>query len=105
VKRYPAGRMSAHIHNLKIGDELECMGPWPKIAVQENMCKFLGLVAGGTGLTPMLQVIEHLLSLENDTTVINLLFANISEQDILLKDYLESLSDRYPHRFSCILCR
>jgi len=98
VKKYPAGRMSVHIHNLKIGDELECMGPWPKIPIQENMCKYLGLIAGGTGLTPMLQVIEHILSMENDTTVINFLFANITEEDILLKEQLDSLCERYPHR-------
>jgi len=99
VKRYPAGLMSRRIHDLKIGDELECMGPWPKIPIQANMCKFLGLIAGGTGLTPMLQVIEHILSLENDTTVINLLFANVSEKDILLKEKLDTLAEQYPHRF------
>ncbi|ETO16250.1 hypothetical protein RFI_21107 [Reticulomyxa filosa] len=142
VKRYPTGLMSRHIHDLKIGDELECMGTWPKIQIQENMCKlskigggvpffifipllkkkiniefliqntyrYLGLLAGGTGLTPMLQVIEHILSLENDTTVINLLFANVSEQvkgslffkmkitDIVLKERLDALSEQYPHR-------
>jgi len=31
--------MSKHIHNMKIGDSLEVMGPWDKLKYQANMKK------------------------------------------------------------------
>jgi cytochrome-b5 reductase len=36
-------------------------GPIPKIAYTPNMKKHLGMIAGGTGLTPMLQVIRAIV--------------------------------------------
>lgn len=39
----------------------------------------------GTGITPMLQVADHILDNPADRTKVSLLFANVSEGDILLK--------------------
>lgn len=39
----------------------------------------------GTGITPMLQVANHILDNPDDRTKVSLLFANVSEGDILLK--------------------
>ena len=36
----------------------------------------LGLIAGGTGITPMLQIIKAVLKDSEDTTTVSLLFAN-----------------------------
>jgi len=47
----------------------------------------------------MLQLIEEILHDDSDYTVVNLLFGNISEKDILLKDKLDALQEKYPHRF------
>lgn len=41
--------------------------------------------AGGTGITPMLQVADHILANPDDKTRVSLVFANVSESDILLK--------------------
>ena len=38
------------------------------------------MIAGGTGITPMLQVIREILSNPEDKTEISLIFANQSEQ-------------------------
>ena len=43
------------------------------------------MVAGGSGLTPMLQVAEELLARPGETTKLSLIFANQSEADIILK--------------------
>lgn len=45
--------MSKHIHNLKPGDYIEIKGPLVKIPYTANMKKKIGMIAGGTGLTPM----------------------------------------------------
>lgn len=50
------------------------------------------MVAGGTGITPMYQIIKHILRDPQDSTQLSLLFANVSPQDILLKDELDNLA-------------
>mgnify|MGYP002404282748 CR=1 FL=1 len=51
--------------------------------------KEIGMVAGGTGIAPMYQVIRAILDDPTDPTKIHLLFANRSEEDILLREELE----------------
>ncbi len=47
------------------------------------------MIAGGTGIAPMYQVVRALLDDPTDKTKLHLLFANRSEADILMKDELE----------------
>ena len=56
VKSYAAGKMSKHIGNLEVGDTLEVKGPLPKYPYKPNAKKHIAMIAGGTGITPMLQV-------------------------------------------------
>src|SRR5438309_2319670 len=91
--------MSKHIHNMKIGDKLMIKGPRMKIEFKPNMKKEIGMIAGGTGITPMLQIIKYVLNNPNDQTQLSLLFANVEERDILLREQLDSLSSRFPSRF------
>ncbi|RZC53698.1 hypothetical protein C5167_012541, partial [Papaver somniferum] len=55
VKIYPEGKMSRHLANLRPGDVLEVKGP---------------KIAGGTGITPILQVIDAILKNPDDKTQI-----------------------------------
>ena len=48
------------------------------------------MMAGGTGITPMLQIIAAVMR-ERARLEMSLLFANKSEDDILLRDMIESL--------------
>lgn len=50
-----------------------------------------------TGITPMLQVLEEVLSEQDDHTHVCLLFANTTEQDIILKDRLDALAKKHPN--------
>merc|ERR1712070_1113366 len=52
-------------------------------------CKKLGMIAGGTGITPMLQVAAAILDDPNDSTEVSLIYANQTEGDILVRDLLE----------------
>lgn len=58
------------------------------------------MIAGGTGITPMLQIIRAAMKNPLDLTKINLIYANVSHDDILLKAELDDLAARYPARFS-----
>lgn len=92
VKTYPEGNMSKYIANLKVGDTLEVKGPIKKIEYTRNMKQKIGMIAGGTGLTPMLQIIQHALADPLDNTELTLLFANVAKEDILLKQSLDQLA-------------
>ncbi|KAI9339610.1 hypothetical protein BDR26DRAFT_820767 [Obelidium mucronatum] len=100
VKKYVGGPMSTYIFGLKRGESLAMKGPIQKYKYEPNKDKHIGLVAGGTGITPMLQVIQRALSDPHDDTKLSLLFANVTEQDIILRDYLDELAKKHKDRFT-----
>lgn len=101
--------MSQHLESLKIGDTIAMKGPKGhlhykgygnfdikvKKEIQKRKAKKVGMIAGGTGITPMLQVITAILKNEKDKTEMYLLFANKTEDDILLKNELEKLDTEH----------
>jgi cytochrome-b5 reductase len=99
IKKYPNGPMSEHIHSLQPGQELEVKGPLPKYPWSANKHDHIALIAGGTGITPMYQVARAIFGNPEDKTKITLVFANIKEEDILLKKELQDLENTFPQRF------
>ncbi|KJE89688.1 diaphorase [Capsaspora owczarzaki ATCC 30864] len=108
------GKMSQYLEGLRIGDTVDVIGPKGRITYQGNgrlsvceinkpeafrQAKHFGLIAGGTGITPMLQVIAAVLKNPKDTTTLSLLFANQTENDILVRDMLEQYARDHPTRF------
>jgi len=109
------GKMSQYVDELKIGDTIAFRGPTGKLQYYGNgkftikrlrkeppaeiKATVVNMIAGGTGITPMLQLAREILSHPSDTTKLSLLFANQSEADILLRSELEELSARHPEQF------
>lgn len=56
------------------------------------------MLAGGTGITPMLQLIRAIIKDPTDETETSLLFANQTEKDILLRDELNEIAKAYPNK-------
>lgn len=100
VKVYPDGKLSKHIGSLQVGDTLEFKGPIRKLPIYQNEFDSIGMVAGGTGITPMLQVAERLLQNDQDDTRIHLIYANQTEEDILLRDKIDELKAEHPDKFT-----
>uniref|UniRef100_A0A5F8HDB3 NADH-cytochrome b5 reductase n=1 Tax=Monodelphis domestica TaxID=13616 RepID=A0A5F8HDB3_MONDO len=110
------GKMSQYLDNMKIGDTIDFRGPnglliyngQGKLAIKPDkksdskmkFAKNLGMIAGGTGITPMLQLIRHITKDPNDHTKCSLIFANQTEEDILLKAELEDVVKNHPDKFS-----
>jgi cytochrome-b5 reductase len=91
LKIYPGGELTPHLAALAPGAVLDFKGPLPKIALSDvQKRKSIGMIAGGTGITPMLQVASELLR-NNYKGKINLIYANVSPSDIMLKDRLDAL--------------
>ena len=99
VKVYPKGPMSEHIHSMKPGEELKFKGPIPKYPWSANKHTQVTLIAGGTGITPMFQLIRKIFNNPEDNTKVSLIFGNIGEEDILLKSEFEALEKKFPNRF------
>lgn len=57
----------------------------------------ISLIAGGTGIAPLYNIIIHMLLENNENLKMNLLFSNKTEKDILLKKELDFFSACYPH--------
>lgn len=81
---------------LKLGDTINARGPKGQFNYTPNMCTEIGMIAGGTGLTPMLQIIRAIVKNPEDKTKVNFIFANVNEEDILLKAELDLLSKKHP---------
>ncbi|XP_036433496.1 NADH-cytochrome b5 reductase 3 [Colossoma macropomum] len=110
------GKMSQYLDSLRIGDTIDFRGPSGLLVYQGKgefairpdkkspavikNAKRVGMIAGGTGITPMLQIIRAIMKDPKDQTVCYLLFANQSEKDILLRPELEEIQANHPDRFN-----
>ncbi|KAN0031691.1 hypothetical protein ACTFIV_005556 [Dictyostelium citrinum] len=103
IKGYENGDVSKHIHQLKEGDHLLLKGP---IQTAENFNfekqqNYLLMIAGGTGITPMIQII--LESFYNDNNSNNnlkfiLIYSSNNENDIIYKTELDEISKQFKDR-------
>jgi len=93
------GKMSLFLDGLKAGDHLDINGPIGlveyfgkgsfKVPGGTKEVQHCGMMAGGTGITPMLQIVAAALADASDTTKFSLIYANKTEDDILCKDLLD----------------
>ena len=91
--------MSMHLHDLNVGQLLSFKGPLPKYEWSPNKHEHITLIAGGTGITPMYQLIRAIFSNPEDKTSVTLVFGNLTENDILLRQELAHLENTYPRQF------
>ncbi|KIW11371.1 hypothetical protein PV08_10671 [Exophiala spinifera] len=99
VKVYPNGPMSEHLHSMTPGQTLSMKGPIPKYPWSANKHDHITLIAGGTGITPMYQLIRAIFKNPEDKTKVSLIFGNVKEEDILLKEELQKIENEFPQRF------
>lgn len=94
IKSYPTGNISKHLASVQVGQTIRVRGPKGAFTYTPNMVRHFGMVAGGTGITPMLQVVKAIIRgrKAGDRTEVDLIFANVTKQDILLKEDLDALA-------------
>ena len=93
--------MSLHLSKMHIGDKINMEGPKGLLFYQGDGNFLLrkkpikktkiGLIAGGTGITPCFQIIQS-SSLAKDALSMVMLYSNKTESDILLNEELDSYS-------------
>lgn len=104
----PGGKMSQYLDGLKVGDLVSFKGPVGHFTYEgqgvylmhkhRGVAKHLSMLAGGTGITPCYAVMAAVLKDPSDTTTMSLIFANMTEQDILLKKELDEFAAQHPDR-------
>ncbi|CAI0442308.1 unnamed protein product [Linum tenue] len=100
VKMYPHGRMSHHFREMHEGDSLAVKGPTGRFVYKPGQVRAFGMIAGGSGITPMFQVTRAILENPKDKTNLSLIYANTTFQDILLKEELDGFARKFPSRFN-----
>jgi len=99
VKKYPNGKGSGKMHSMKPGDSL-LFKPLHEFDYKPNQYSAISCVVGGSGITPIYQLMRAILDNPKDKTKIALVYANNSEEDILLKNEFDELAQKFPDRFT-----
>jgi nitrate reductase (NAD(P)H) len=108
--KYPnGGLMSQYLDSLPLGATIDIKGPIGHIEyaarggfVVNGVRRFarrLAMVAGGTGITPVYQVIQAVLRDQpDDDTEMHLVYANRTEDDMLLREEIDRWAAAHPAR-------
>ncbi|KAJ3146823.1 hypothetical protein HDU86_008381 [Geranomyces michiganensis] len=102
VKKYENGSVSRFLHDTPVGEFIEMRGPIVTLPYEANSVADIGMIAGGTGITPMYQLIKRILRDPDDETRVTLLFANRTAADILLYNELQILAAAKPDRLRVV---
>ncbi len=114
IKIYQDGAMSQKLDSLALNETMTFEGPLGNVTYTDrgqfsiynpattdvdvrSGVNNVVMVCGGTGITPMLQVIRQIFKDVGDTTRVTLLYANKTPSDILLKHELDSLANQHPN--------
>ena len=121
-KQFPdGGKVSQMLNDVKVGEEkVEFFGPLggkryvgngeftvKKLKSQGGGVEVrdakdeVGMIAGGSGITPMLQIVREMLREGQASGMpkkISILYANKSEDDILCRDTLDNFEKQFPGR-------
>jgi nitrate reductase (NAD(P)H) len=109
-ERFPnGGKFSQHLDSLQIGDTVDMRGPVGEfeyisngkylIDGEECFSSRFNMIAGGTGITPVMQVAAEILRHPEDSTQISLIFACREENDLLMRSTLDQWATVFPDKF------
>ncbi|KAK3158319.1 hypothetical protein QOZ80_2AG0135570 [Eleusine coracana subsp. coracana] len=103
------GVMTQHLDSLPIGSHVDIKGPRGRVEYtgrgtflingKHRHARRLAMVAGGTGITPVFQVIQAVLREDGDaTTEMSLVYACRTEDDVHLRGELDRWAKEHPAR-------
>ncbi len=98
IRLVPGGRVSALVNNHELtGETVRVSGPYGEFQVQEGTSPLL-FVAGGSGLSPILAMLEALHE-RGDARSVTLLFGARQQRDLYALDVIERLQRAWPSTF------
>ncbi|XP_019387016.1 PREDICTED: NADH-cytochrome b5 reductase-like isoform X1 [Crocodylus porosus] len=103
IKCYASGLMSQYIKSWKKGETIFWRGPFGGFPYRPNQYGELLMLASGTGLAPMLPILQYVTENEDDETFITLVGCFRTFENIYLKPLLQDLSRYWNVRMFYIL--
>jgi len=104
VKQVPEGLASGFlVTQVKPGDILEVMEPAGTFVIEpdESQKRRIFLIGAGSGITPLISIAKSILIVEPDSSVV-LIYGNRRLQDIIFRDKLNALQQKYPERLHLV---
>lgn len=96
----PGGKMTLALDKLALGADIDCKGPTGRfeylgngrvlISGKERKVRSFKMICGGTGITPIFQVLRAVMQDPHDPTTCVVLDGNRLEEDILCRTELEN---------------
>ncbi|WP_375172721.1 2Fe-2S iron-sulfur cluster-binding protein [Pseudooceanicola sp.] len=101
IKRVAGGAFSSFAkEELNIGDVVDVMPPQGRFTAPEAPAGHYLLVAGGSGITPVLSIAKTLL--QSSDAKVTLIYGNRDTASIMFRAEIAELKDRYLTRFSIV---
>ncbi|KAB8346137.1 hypothetical protein FH972_023183 [Carpinus fangiana] len=101
IKHYADGQLTGGLlRQRQVGDTLAVSGPRGHMRYRRGMYDALGMLAGGTGITPMFQLVRAICEDSRDGTRVSLIYASQTEADILLRAELDAFARLHGEQFS-----
>jgi ring-1,2-phenylacetyl-CoA epoxidase subunit PaaE len=95
IKRVTNGRVSNHLNDHAApGMRLRVLGPSGEFGCTPGRGHKLVLIAGGSGITPMMALLRTLLPIEDDCEIA-LVYANCTANDVIFADAIAQLEAEY----------
>lgn len=94
IKLYSKGQMSRILANSPLGSLFKLRGPigTPFLSSRCDRCwNQLVMIAGGSGITPMIQIIQFHLAHALQPSELLLIYGNRTEKDIVMRNALDSI--------------
>ena len=99
VKVYENGALSRQLGALELGGTVDFKHIPFNVKIQYPFGKArIGMIAGGTGITPMIQALHALLGTRGDATEVFLLYSSKTYDDILARELLDSWAAAHADR-------
>ena len=87
------GPFTTKLFAMKEGNFLKFKGPYGKFYFSDDMKNNLVLIAGGTGITPLIGIIRYCTD-KNLSNRVKLIYSVRTSQDIIYKEDLENIKNR-----------
>jgi ring-1,2-phenylacetyl-CoA epoxidase subunit PaaE len=104
IKEVNGGKMSTYINKqLKVGDIVDVMTPmgnFHSVLSGSNKKNYV-LMAGGSGITPMMSILKSILHIEKQSHV-TLIYANRNEESVIFAQELEKIAQANPSSFKLL---
>lgn len=101
VKIYPEGNLSKHMDGMQVGDTMDFKHIKFNVKKQYPFgVKNIGMLVGGTGITPMVQALHAVLGNGDDKTKVTMLYGSQKSDQILAEGVLADWAKEYPDQLS-----